>query len=340
MAVFTNYVVVERRAARGMVYLLRSLWKILAKACRAFVAGLGRRYTIVFMPHDHRSPRSFSFSAGSFAAVACIVCSSALLIPLFRSNAADRSERLDETSKAFAEVRKSADLLRDEIGSISSTSQEFSNALDRVDSTLAKLETSTANVDSKGFFSFLNLDFHRQGEDSAELQWMVSERRRLESSTYRLVSAGKAVKNIRDTLEGIPTTWPVLGGIGHVSQPFGKNPNPFTGMPYLHKGMDISTYRSGDPIVATADGTVVAAFFDAVSGYGNNVIIENRYGYSTRFGHMMAFKVRTGQQVKQGEIIGYIGNTGLSTGPHVHYEVQLGPDLMDPQTTFISTGKK
>jgi murein DD-endopeptidase MepM/ murein hydrolase activator NlpD len=106
-------------------------------------------------------------------------------------------------------------------------------------------------------------------------------------------------------------------------------PNPFTGLYYIHKGIDISTYRQGDPIVATADGQVVTVDFDA-GGFGNNVIIRHKHGFYTRYAHMLSFTVRVGQRVQQGEVIGYIGNTGLSTGPHLHYEVHIGSDVVDP----------
>jgi murein DD-endopeptidase MepM/ murein hydrolase activator NlpD len=110
---------------------------------------------------------------------------------------------------------------------------------------------------------------------------------------------------------------------------FGQNENPFTGQYYIHKGIDLSTYRQGDPIVATADGQVVAVDYDA-GGFGNNVIIRHKHGFYTRYGHMLSIRVQTGQRVQQGEVIGYIGNTGLSTGPHVHYEVHIGSDVVDP----------
>jgi murein DD-endopeptidase MepM/ murein hydrolase activator NlpD len=111
---------------------------------------------------------------------------------------------------------------------------------------------------------------------------------------------------------------------------FGQNENPFTGQYYIHKGIDLSTYRTGDPIVATADGQVVAVEYDQ-AGFGYNVIIRHKHGFYTRYGHMLASSpVHAGQRVQQGEIIGYIGNTGLSTGPHLHYEVHIGSDVVDP----------
>jgi murein DD-endopeptidase MepM/ murein hydrolase activator NlpD len=109
---------------------------------------------------------------------------------------------------------------------------------------------------------------------------------------------------------------------------FGQNENPFTGQYYIHKGIDLSTYRSGDPIVATADGQVVTIDFD--NGFGNYIIIKHKHGYYTRYAHMQAFKAKVGQRVQQNEVIGWIGNTGLSTGPHLHYEVHVGSDVVDP----------
>jgi murein DD-endopeptidase MepM/ murein hydrolase activator NlpD len=110
---------------------------------------------------------------------------------------------------------------------------------------------------------------------------------------------------------------------------FGQNINPFTGQYYIHRGIDISNHRAGDPIVATADGQVVAVEFD-MNGFGNNIIIAHRHGFFTRYAHMQRFNVQIGQRVQQGEIIGWVGNTGLSTGPHLHYEVHIGSEVVNP----------
>jgi murein DD-endopeptidase MepM/ murein hydrolase activator NlpD len=110
---------------------------------------------------------------------------------------------------------------------------------------------------------------------------------------------------------------------------FGQNEHPFTRQYYIHKGIDLSTYRSGDPIVATADGQVVTIDFEA-EGFGNYLIIKHKHGYYTRYAHMQRTSVRIGQRVQQGEVIGFVGNTGLSTGPHLHYEVHIGSDVVDP----------
>ncbi len=129
-------------------------------------------------------------------------------------------------------------------------------------------------------------------------------------------------------LTEIPSIWPVKGGIGSISMFFGQNINPISGQYYIHKGIDISTHRAGDQVLATADGQVVATEY--TNDFGNFVIIRHKHGYYTRYAHLQSSRVKLGQSVQQGEVIGYIGNTGISTGPHLHYEVHIGSDVVDP----------
>jgi murein DD-endopeptidase MepM/ murein hydrolase activator NlpD len=110
---------------------------------------------------------------------------------------------------------------------------------------------------------------------------------------------------------------------------FGQNVNPFSGEQYIHKGIDISTYRQGDPVLATADGQVVAVDYSP-DDFGLYIIIKHKHGFFTRYAHLSATHVKVGQRVQQGDVIGNIGNTGKTTGPHLHYEVHIGSDVVDP----------
>jgi murein DD-endopeptidase MepM/ murein hydrolase activator NlpD len=150
----------------------------------------------------------------------------------------------------------------------------------------------------------------------------------LEQSIQPLKELGATVAAQGSILTEIPNLWPIRGGIGHISMHYGQNENPIYGSWYMHRGIDISTFRSGDPIVATADGKVVTVAFD--QGLGNYIILEHKHGFLTRYAHLKAFNVQKGQTVQQGQVIGFIGNTGLSTGPHLHYEVHLGSETIDP----------
>ncbi len=105
---------------------------------------------------------------------------------------------------------------------------------------------------------------------------------------------------------------------GRITSRFGYRRDPFTRRPEFHDGVDLKA-PWGTPVRATAEGKVIYAGWKA--GYGKTVIIKHAFGYRTLYGHMSKIKVRAGQWVKSGQIIGYVGSTGKSTGPHVHYEV-------------------
>ena len=110
--------------------------------------------------------------------------------------------------------------------------------------------------------------------------------------------------------------------------------DPVYGTPKMHKGLDF-TAPQGTPIYATADGRVKEANYNE-GGFGNHVVIDHGYGYETLYGHMVRVKARVGKQVKRGEVIGWVGNTGKSTGPHCHYEVHKNNTPVDPVYFFYN----
>jgi murein DD-endopeptidase MepM/ murein hydrolase activator NlpD len=122
-----------------------------------------------------------------------------------------------------------------------------------------------------------------------------------------------------------PTLWPVVGEItGH----FGERLDPFSGEGAFHAGMDIASHY-GDMVRATADG-VVSEAGSSRSGYGRLVVIDHGFGVSTFYGHLSAFKTQVGTHVKAGDVIGLEGQSGRSTGPHVHYEVRIYNTPVNP----------
>jgi murein DD-endopeptidase MepM/ murein hydrolase activator NlpD len=125
-------------------------------------------------------------------------------------------------------------------------------------------------------------------------------------------------------LASTPSIWPVRG---YLSSKFGNRIDPFTGQRDFHPGIDIST-PLGTKIVSPADGVVVKCA--AAGGYGNVLIINHGYGIMTRYGHLDGFAVRPGQRIRRGEVIGYVGNTGRSSAPHLHYEVWVNDQAQNP----------
>jgi murein DD-endopeptidase MepM/ murein hydrolase activator NlpD len=120
---------------------------------------------------------------------------------------------------------------------------------------------------------------------------------------------------MKSDLDHTPTIPPTQG---YLIRGYGVKRDPFTGEQKLHSGLDISN-RTGTPVVVTADGVVASTSYQ--SGLGNTVVIDHGNGYQTVYGHLSQFKTKEGQKVRRGELIGLIGNTGYSTGPHLHYEV-------------------
>lgn len=143
------------------------------------------------------------------------------------------------------------------------------------------------------------------------------------------------VKNKAKLLEAIPAIQPVSNrDLTRVASGFGNRIDPVYKVQKFHAGLDF-TAPMGTPIYATADGVVRLATYNP-GGYGNHVIINHGYGYETLYGHMVRIKARQGQSVKRGEVIGYVGSTGKSTGPHCHYEVHRSGKPINPVYYFYN----
>ncbi|MHB8881674.1 MAG: M23 family metallopeptidase [Thermodesulfovibrionales bacterium] len=128
----------------------------------------------------------------------------------------------------------------------------------------------------------------------------------------------------RDIYVATPAGWPVEG---HVTSSFGERVHPRSGAPDFHSGIDIAS-EPGNPVRATADGIV--SFSGWSGGGGNLVVLEHGFGFSTYYAHNKMVIVKVGQKVKRGELVGYVGSTGNSTGPHLHYEVWQEGKVMNP----------
>ncbi len=145
----------------------------------------------------------------------------------------------------------------------------------------------------------------------------------------------KMVSSKEELLSHTPAIQPVSNkDLTRIASGFGYRIDPVYKTTKMHAGIDF-TAPQGTPIYATANGTVEVAG-NMGDGYGNHVIINHGYGYKTLYGHMVRVKARTGKQVLRGEVIGYVGNTGKSTGPHCHYEVHKHGEKIDPIYFFYN----
>ena len=151
-----------------------------------------------------------------------------------------------------------------------------------------------------------------------------------------LVSQSKSLDNIlklskakEKFLASIPAIQPVKNEqLRHLASGFGYRSDPFTKIRKMHKGMDF-TAATGTPVFATGDGVIRRADAGA-SGFGNHIVIQHGFGYETLYAHLSSYKARVGQRVNRGDIIGFVGSTGRSQAPHLHYEVHKSGSVVNP----------
>jgi murein DD-endopeptidase MepM/ murein hydrolase activator NlpD len=228
----------------------------------------------------------------------------------------------------------------------------LNGVLVRVSLSLDKIEQKQANaltgleerIDTKmrrmhGVLADLGIDPARPRGDNAiggpfvPLKAPPSGASAFDRQFYRINVARAQIDRYMRALVAVPVRKPVVGEVD-MSSPFGMRMDPFLGRPAVHTGIDLRG-EYGEPVHATATGHVTIAGREG--GYGNMVEINHGNGLATRYGHLSQIDVKVGQFVRIGEVIGRIGSTGRSTGPHLHYETRVNGEAVDPQK-FLRAG--
>ena len=161
----------------------------------------------------------------------------------------------------------------------------------------------------------------------------ISKQLYIQSKSYDEVF--ELVKNKAQMLASIPAIQPLSNkDLNHVASGFGWRIHPIYKTEMMHSGMDF-TAPIGTPIHATGNGSVAKVEMNG-RGFGNNIIISHGYGYQTLYGHMSRIAVKPGQKISRGDIIGFVGNTGSSTGPHLHYEVHKNGSPVNPINFYFN----
>lgn len=179
-----------------------------------------------------------------------------------------------------------------------------------------------------------------EGFESSEGLILLTKRveslsQQVDIQTKSMEQLAKLAANKTEFLACIPAIQPVTNkNLRSMASGFGYRLHPIYKTYKMHTGIDF-TAPTGTPIYATGNGRVVPAP-DGASGYGNHVVIDHGFGYKTLYAHMFKSKVKLGQRVKRGQLIGYVGNTGLSSGPHLHYEVMKNGRKINPINYFFN----
>ena len=219
--------------------------------------------------------------------------------------------------------------------------------MDQIDEVLENIEDRDNNLyrvyfntsaipdeQRKAGFGGVNRYKELEGFDNSEL--VINTSKRVDVISKELVIQSKSLDEIlklakekNKLLAAIPAIQPVRNeNLKAMASGFGYRTDPFTKVRKFHAGMDFSA-KSGTPIYATGDGVVDRAD-NTASGYGNHIVIRHGFGYETLYGHLSKYNVRSGKRVKRGDIIGYVGSTGRSEAPHLHYEVHKNGEVVNP----------
>ncbi len=162
------------------------------------------------------------------------------------------------------------------------------------------------------------------GAPSADLGSLIAVNRSVSDLTERSRELERFYQDQSVLLASTPSVWPVRG---YLSASFGNRLDPFTGQPDFHPAIDVSA-PLGTKVTAPADGVVLSV--GPKGAYGNAIVVDHQYGIVTRYGHLSGFAVKPGQRIKRGDILGYVGQTGRATAPHLHYEVWVRDQAQNP----------
>jgi murein DD-endopeptidase MepM/ murein hydrolase activator NlpD len=284
---------------------------------------MDKRYsTIIFVPHARAKFRKLKVSHRLLFGLLSVVTSSLCLSSFF-------------SVQYFTSLSQSHELnkLRRENRELQSANEQFSKSVESLRTQLVTVEDRTHKLAIVAGIS--SLDEGSQGGGVGglrptdlgdnpyrdDLDKMSLRSRQINKDLSVLEQKFVAQSQL---LSSTPSIAPVHGIL---TDGFGGRSDPFTGEQGTHNAVDISS-AAGQAVRAPADGIVVKS--EWANGYGNVIYLSHGYGFSTRYGHLSSFAVRPGQRIKRGDIVGYVGSTGRSTGPHLHYEVRLNNVPVNP----------
>ncbi len=298
-----------------------------------------REYTFMIIPHRGSKVYSWSIPINTIKKYGRIVACCVAVLGVAFGYQGYKSYMMYKDASELAQLRASKATQDEKINQLSQAALDVQKQINEID----KLESEV----KKALAESGNTQVSRSGVDRGERSEIGDGKGgpaklnvdvlnvQIENLKVELNRKSASLQDLRDLLEqrnaraaATPSIWPTDGSItsrfGHRSSPWG------IGSTY-HNGVDIANYH-GAPIYATADGVVVIS--EWYGGYGRYIEIDHGYGVKTAYGHNSENVVNVGDHVKRGQLIGYVGNTGNSTGPHCHYEVRIEGQEVDP-TRFL-----
>jgi len=325
-----EYKKLETRFAQTVGQRLRGVWSSIFAALSGAIKRGRQRFTVMLIPHSEK--RIFNFQISFFSimfltfTISLVLAGSAVMATHVKS----ANARLKQVLQDFNTSEMTLENLRDAVSQMRGAERDVRAGVQNLRLVMAGQSSPPLSVGDTVASLFPMTD---TGQTSISEQADIKNATSLmETSAETIGDIGKVLSTYKGFLEDTPTLWPLKGVHGVITTRFGWTTNPFSGLGYLHLGVDIA-WGVGTPIVAAANGIVLQTGYN--NDTGNFVAIQHKYGFMTRYFHMLRVATYKGAHVKRGDVIGYLGSTGLSTGPHVHYEVHLGTNYLDPMI-FLS----
>ena len=302
-------------------------------------------FTVVIFPGAIGSPKKF-YLPKKFAKLAFTIIG-VLILAFLGSSVyfAKQYLKLQGNEIELAKIRKESNIRKIQVEKFSHQVKNFETEMARLERFEKKLRVITALENSPksveknwgvgGPYGLATSSFNTaMGRGAASMIERLSNGldhldKQVKIQSISFQELDNFFKNQKSLLSSTPSIWPTRGW---VTSGFGFRKSPFTGLREKHEGWDIAA-RSGSPVRATADGEVVVEGREY--GYGNMVEINHGYGVVTRYGHNSKHFVKVGDHVKRGQVISLVGNTGRSTGPHLHYEVLLHGIPVSPKNYIL-----
>ncbi len=317
-----------------LMYRIGSFFKRIGGGIGSFVVSFFNRgrqkFTVMLIPHSEKKVLNFRISVFALVFIGFLLTAVLGSFVIFTTRFSGVASLLSDKSENLSSTQGQLDILQDEIADLRDKAQTFEASLSR---TLDNLSLEPEQIQSDGlvmgdFTSFFWVEEQEEGV-MRELSDLRSLGKTMTESIKSLEQISEVLVSQGALLVEMPTYWPVADGDGRITALFGPSENPFTHEWYLHKGLDIG-YGYGKPILAAANGKVIEQKFDP-PGFGHYILIRHKYGFQTKYAHLQRVDVKAGDVVTQGQIIGTMGSSGLSTGPHLHFEVRIGTQVVDPE---------
>ena len=288
-----------------------------------------QRFTVMFIPHSEKKIFNFHISVFSLVFILCLVV--VLVISFFGLSTyfTTANKKITSVTKNLNSAEVNLGVLKEEIAEIDRVWKEFRHNMENLLNVMGTEEASQFLQNGVGgdLSSFLSMETIEEGS-SREISELRSLNAYLTSISGPVAEITRLMQSQKELLFDIPSLWPLAGGKGNITAVFGLEEHPFTHGFRLHNGVDIA-WGFNTPVLAVANGKVQSIVFEP-NGLGHAVIIRHKYGFSTVYGHLANAVVSIGEDIVRGQTIGYVGSTGLSTGPHLHYEVRMGTQAVDP----------